>query len=93
MDIQKEREFIAQEKHNALFILDPKLLKKMEEEELKKDEEFKKTIPALLEELEAKVDQLEEEKIALYKTYKSYYESGIYSIEEYYERLNKLFEK
>lgn len=93
MDIQKEREFITQEKHDALFILNPKLLEEKKEEELKKNEEFKKQIPALLEELEALVYQLEEEKIALYKAYKTYYESGIYSIEEYYERFNKLFEK
>ena len=90
-DLQKEIAFVNNEKEIAYSILNPELLKKKEEENSKKDEEFKSRIPALLEELEAKVYQLEEEKIALYKTYKSYYESGIYSIEEYYERFNNLF--
>ena len=92
-DLQKEIAFVNNEKEIAYSILNPELLKKKEEENSKKDEEFKSRIPALLEELEAKVDQLKEEKITLYKAYKSYYESGIYSIEEYYERLNKLFEE
>lgn len=92
-DLQKEIAFVNSEKEIACSILHPELLKKKEEENAKKDEEFKSRIPALLEELEAKVDQLKEEKIALYKAYKSYYESGIYSIEEYYERFNKLFEE
>ena len=92
-DLQREIDFVNNEKEIAYSILNPALLEKKKEENSKKDEEFKSRIPALLEELEAKVYQLEEEKIALYKTYKSYYESGIYSIEEYYERFNKLFEK
>lgn len=92
-DLQREIDFVNNEKEIAYSILNPALLEKKKEENSKKDEEFKSRIPALLEDLEAKVYQLEEEKVALYKTYKSYYESGIYSIEEYYERLNKLFEK
>lgn len=91
-DLQKEIDFVNNEKNIAYSILNPDILKENEEENKKAIEEHQKNLSALIQEMEAKAINLPKEKEEYFKSYKSYYEKGIITIEDYYSRLQSFFE-